>query len=1132
LFNPLLFARKLLESDLFPYRAVDSINTRAALVLAPHPDDEVFGCGGAIAGHIRAGTPVDLVILTDGAQYGDPMVRMKESRAAAKILGCGAPDFWLLADRQLHYSEALVRRLVDRIALREADLVYAPSPWEVHPDHRHTSMLAMEAVKRSGYPVRLAFYEVGAPLRPNMLLDISPYVDIKRQAMLCFQSQLAHQDYSRHVQALNIYRTYTLKDTIRSAEAFWLLSAAELARESMSQMLTVISPGILCDSTVVDRALMPLVSVLIRSIDRPFLAAALDSIALQTYPNIEVVVVAATLAHSSLPSRVGPFKVRLHQPERPLPRSLAANVAMALAQGGLLLFLDDDDWLMPGHIARLADVMIKQPQVQSVYTGISLVDNEGRPNGQVFDLPFDATRQLAGNLTPIHAVLFRSSVLQLGVQFDEALDRYEDWDFWLQLARLAPMVHLPGVSGAYRLHDSSGVHEGSGPASTASHLLYRKHELSWSDDQLTSVMNRVWAFADLETQLLNMETQLLHAQSTAKDGKDQLELAMQTIANHAANIDSLLQSTSWRITQPLRSLSFWLQRHPIRRLWHRLPRLREILAEEGWHGIAYRILLAIEPLRHSNPNYEVWARNFDTPSPAELKQWQNNITQWPLMPLISVLMPVYNPPLGLLQAAVASVQAQIYPRWELCIADDASSDPGVWPQLQKMSAQDPRIKVMRRSENGHISNASNSALALVNGEFVALMDNDDLLPPDALYWVVEAVNRAPSVQVLYSDEDRLDAQGHRFGAYFKPDWNYTLFLGQNLISHLGIYRTNLLREVGGFRPGLEGSQDYDLALRCIERLKPADILHIPKVLYHWRAVEGSTALTMGAKPYATLAAQRALQEHRARIGKPARFDILPTSNYSCLRLGPSIDVRISVVLVSPPGTRNYPPATWTDKPDYRVLEVFSCSGSDVPSINDAFKKSRGEVVALVRADLTPVNAESLSALIRHAMEDETGLAGGTVRNAVGALVTGGLVLHPDKIASVLFHNLPHGHSGYMGRGALDQELSALSLDCVAMRREVAQLCGGLDEDLGLSLPGCVVFCLRLGEHNLRRIWCPEAVWMEHAGKIPTVRKQTAQHRELFLRRFGLRFAPLLQRDPFYHPALDAARANFSLKALD
>ena len=216
-----------METDLIPYSASPCLPARAVLVLAPHPDDEVFGCGGAIAQHVKNGHPVCVVILTDGVLYAEVDVRQRESVAAAQILGYGTPEFWGFPDGGLLYSDELAQRLADRIAQCGADLVYAPSPWENHPDHRQTQLLATEAVRRSAPNVRLAFYEVGAALRPNVLLDITTVLDTKEAAMRCFASQLEHQNYLGHIQALNFYRTYTLGAAVKSAEAFWLEPASD-----------------------------------------------------------------------------------------------------------------------------------------------------------------------------------------------------------------------------------------------------------------------------------------------------------------------------------------------------------------------------------------------------------------------------------------------------------------------------------------------------------------------------------------------------------------------------------------------------------------------------------------------------------------------------------------------------------------------------------------------------------------------------------------------------------------------------------------------------------------------------------------------------------------------------------------
>lgn len=585
-----------MESDLVPYTALTELPARRVLVLAPHPDDEVFGCGGAIARHRALGVPVEVVVLTDGARFGDPALRRQESRAAAAVLGYGEPEFWDLPDRGLVGDEALVARLAARLRDGATDLVYAPSPWEVHPDHRQAALAALEAVGRAGGAVRLACYEVGAPLRPNVLLDIGLVLERKREAMACFASQQAQQDFAGHIDGLNRYRSYTLPRAVRAAEAFLLLGAADLAGPRRRHDLFALASTGLGIAAAADTAGLPLVSVLVRSVDRGPLAQALDSVALQGYPNLEVVVAAALPGHRPLPAHCGAHRMRLLPAAQPLRRSETANRLLDAAAGELLLFLDDDDWLLPSHVQRLADALAAQPQVAAAYTGTLLVDADGTPRGQTLDLPFDPLRQLAGNLTPIHSVMFRRGLLQRGCRFDESLDRYEDWDFWLQIARQTAFAHLPGVSAAYRIHDSSGVHEDAGPMGAATALLYAKWAPSWQPDQLGRLMQRVWSHSDLEDEIARLRTQAQQAAGSAEALEQRLQAQAALLADQARalaeqgsalvqqqaalaeqaqaaarqqalvlqqqqDLAAVLGSTSWRITAPLRRAARALRRN-------------------------------------------------------------------------------------------------------------------------------------------------------------------------------------------------------------------------------------------------------------------------------------------------------------------------------------------------------------------------------------------------------------------------------------------------------------------------------------------------------------------------------------------------------------------------------------------
>ncbi len=258
------------------------------------------------------------------------------------------------------------------------------------------------------------------------------------------------------------------------------------------------------------------------------------------------------------------------------------------------------------------------------------------------------------------------------------------------------------------------------------------------------------------------------------------------------------------------------------------------------HGVAAAKLRMAERLNApSHDGYKDWVALFDTLAADDIAAINAHIAAMKAPPLISVVMPVYDPDPGHLAAAIDSVLGQLYPHWELCIADDASTDPAIRRLLGVYAARDPRIRIVTRAVNGHISAASNSALELATGDYVALLDHDDLLPAHALYRVAADIEAHGPADLIYSDEDKIDDDGRRHDPHFKSDWNPELFLAQNMVSHLGVYRTELVRAAGGFRLGFEGSQDWDLALRVAELSGPDRIRHIPHILYHWRVYTGS-----------------------------------------------------------------------------------------------------------------------------------------------------------------------------------------------------------------------------------------------------------------------------------------------------
>ncbi|GGE39302.1 hypothetical protein GCM10011391_17600 [Pullulanibacillus camelliae] len=319
-------------------------------------------------------------------------------------------------------------------------------------------------------------------------------------------------------------------------------------------------------------------------------------------------------------------------------------------------------------------------------------------------------------------------------------------------------------------------------------------------------------------------------------------------------------------------------------------------------------------------------------------------------PLLSILLPVYNTKAEWLTRCIQSVRQQQYPYWELCIADDASDHPHVQRILRDYEAMDERIKVHYRQINGHISEASNTALRLATGEFILLLDHDDELSEDALYDVANALNRFPNADMLYSDEDKLDHEGKRCYPFLKPDWSPETFLSHMYTCHLGVYRTTIARKIGGFRKGFEGAQDYDFVLRFTEITDR--VIHIPKILYHWRMHEKSTAVNVNAKTYAFAAGKRALQEALQRRGEggwvessyyyPGQYRV----RYPC-----PTDQSISIILQV--NVSRYDWVDWVDQlldhTDYKnvsFLMLFTSNDVKADSVQRVNKHPRCQAVHL------------------------------------------------------------------------------------------------------------------------------------------------------------------------------------------
>jgi glycosyltransferase involved in cell wall biosynthesis len=524
-------------------------------------------------------------------------------------------------------------------------------------------------------------------------------------------------------------------------------------------------------------------------------------------------------------------------------------------------------------------------------------------------------------------------------------------------------------------------------------------------------------------------------------------------------------------------------------------------------------------------------------------------------------MPTYNAEPQWLIEAIESVREQLYPHWELCIADDASTDPRVRPILERYAAVDTRIKVVFRKSNGHISIASNSALELASGEYIALLDHDDLLSEHALFCVADVIACQPEAQLIYSDEDKIDIARRRLDPYFKCDWNEDLFLSHNMICHLAVYRAKMVDELGGFREGFDGAQDYDLALRCIERIESRHIVHIPRVLYHWRVHENSTAIGGSAKPYALEAGKKAISEHLQRRGINGAVELLTDLRMYRVRYQlPKPLPMVSVIILTRNRFRFLQKCIdsilkKTTYPNYEIVIVDN--GSDEPEIlryfqsfkanskvrishderpfnfsslnNDAVTSASGAVIALLNNDIEVISPEWLTEMVSHALRPDVGAVGAKLWYPNERLQHAGIVLGIGGVAGHAHKSLKRYQKGYYARESILQSFSAVTAACLVIRKEIFEKIGGFNEDLQVAFND-VDLCLRIREAGFRNIWTPYAE-LYHYESATRGYEDTSEKQIRFLKESAYmkqRWGDVLLNDPAYSPNLTLEHQDFSL----
>ena len=559
----------------------------------------------------------------------------------------------------------------------------------------------------------------------------------------------------------------------------------------------------------------------------------------------------------------------------------------------------------------------------------------------------------------------------------------------------------------------------------------------------------------------------------------------------------------------------------------------------------------------------------------QLHHNSNQINLWlklnPNAPLISIILPTYNTNGTHLRECIDSVRRQSYTNWELCICDDCSTAEHVRTILREYQSKDPRIKIFLRKENGHICNSSNDALKMATGEFVALLDHDDVLSDNALYWIGRTIQKRPDANLIYTDEDKIDNEGSRSCPHFKPAFNIDLLLSYNFISHLGVYRREIVNQIGGFRAGFEGSQDHDLALRTVLESTQDQIIHIPRILYHWRAHPESTASNPESKDYTTESGLKAIQdfldEQHRRGGNQATAKIQAKNRFYCewhiSEEQPSVELIIptrdqSEVLavaiesiISKTNYTNYK-ITIVDNQsiDESTMQYFKQlkkkHGNLIKIIkynkkfnysainNFAARKSSADIVVLVNNDVEVISDNWLLELVSLACRKDVGCVGAKLYYSDGRIQHGGVIIGIGQVAGHSHKYFPKESPGYVDRLQYRQQLTAVTAACLAIRREVYNEVGGLNEKNLTIAFNDVDFCLRVHARGYKNIFTPYAQLYHHEsvsrGTEDSPEKQERFKREInfMLNQYDIQANEELPSDLFYNPNLNKTHENFEI----
>jgi len=657
----------------------------------------------------------------------------------------------------------------------------------------------------------------------------------------------------------------------------------------------------------------------------------------------------------------------------------------------------------------------------------------------------------------------------------------------------------------------------------------------------------------------NLEDRNQHIQKLEEEVR---EIEMENLRINP-ELNSIKSSVTWRTVMKWHSFVDKIM-PPMtrRRRWYELGiiGLRTIV-NEGWRSFWWKYKQHMKQNKIKQ-NYDWIQKN--EPRKEELERMREECKNFEYRPKISIITPVWNTNEKWLRAAIESVLNQVYDNWELCITDGGSTMPHVKKILKEYAKKDKRIKVKFLPENKGIAGNSNEALKLATGEFVVLLDHDDELALFALYEVVKVLNESRNIDFIYSDEDKIDEKGKRKDPFFKPDWCPHMFLSCNYSIHITVIRKSLIDKVGGFREGYDGSQDYDLFLRVTELIDENRIAHIPKILYHWRTIPSSAASSNEAKPYAYVAAKKALKDamKRRSIEIEDVVDGLWRGSYRIkYRIKGTPKVSIIIPTKDKVNTLKTCIESILEKTDYKNYEIVIVDNQseeektfkyydkiknssqikileynmpfNFSAINNyAVSQVDSEYILLLNNDTEVISEEWLTAMLEHAEREEVGAVGAKLLFPNGKIQHCGIILGlgRHRVAGHPYYKYPD-HNGYFGVVNEIRNYSAVTAACMMLRKAVFEEVGGFDENLSVAFND-VDLCLRIREKGYLIVYTPYAKLCRHEslsrGYEDNPEKQTR-----FLKEVGYireKWGRVIDKgDPCYNPNLTLEKEDFSIK---